>query len=96
MVVIVSDNESWVDAKRHGATQTMREWESLKQRNPNARLVCIDIQPHGTTQAQGRADVLNVGGFSDAVFDMVSAFAEGKSGPDHWVGEIEKISLESQ
>lgn len=96
VVVIVSDNESWVDAKRHGATQTMREWESLKQRNPNARLVCIDIQPYGTTQAQERADVLNVGGFSDAVFDMVSAFAEGKSGPDHWVGEIEKISLESQ
>lgn len=96
VVVLVSDNESWVDAKRHGATQTMREWEALKQRNPQARLVCIDIQPYGTTQAQERADVLNVGGFSDAVFDMVSAFAEGKAGPDHWVGEIEKILLESQ
>ena len=43
LVILVSDNESWVDATRRGATQTMREWEALKQRNPQARLVCIDI-----------------------------------------------------
>jgi 60 kDa SS-A/Ro ribonucleoprotein len=96
VVILVSDNESWVDAKRHGATQTMREWETLKQRNPNARLVCIDIQPYTTTQAAERADIMNVGGFSDAVFEMVSSFAEGKVGADQWVGQIEKIALDAQ
>ena len=96
LVILVSDNESWVDANRRGATQMVREWELLKARNPQARLVCIDIQPGTTTQAAERADILNVGGFSDAVFTMVSSFAEGKAGADHWVGEIDKISLTSQ
>jgi 60 kDa SS-A/Ro ribonucleoprotein len=96
VVILVSDNESWVDAQRHGATQTMREWEALKQRNPQARLVCIDIQPYATTQAAERHDILNVGGFSDAVFDAVSAFMGGKADAEHWVGEIEKISLDTQ
>ena len=79
LVVIVSDNESWVDARRSGATATMQEWERLKRRNSNARLVCVDVQPHGTTQAAGRADILNVGGFSDAVFETVARFAEGQA-----------------
>ncbi len=78
LVVIVSDNESWVDATRYGATATMREWDRLKRRNPNARLVCVDIQPHGTTQAAGRPEILNVGGFSDAVFDTIARFAGGE------------------
>jgi 60 kDa SS-A/Ro ribonucleoprotein len=96
LVILVSDNESWVDATRRGATQTLREWEALKQRNPHARLVCIDIQPHATTQAAERRDIMNVGGFSDAVFTLVARFAEGKLGAEHWVGEIEKVSLETQ
>ncbi len=40
-----------------------------------------------------RADVLNIGGFSDSVFELVSLFAKGELGADHWVGEIESISL---
>jgi 60 kDa SS-A/Ro ribonucleoprotein len=96
LVILVSDNESWVDANRRGATQTMREWEVLKQRNPAARLVCIDIQPTSTTQAAERQDILNVGGFSDAVFTMVANFADGKMDAEHWVGEIEKVSLAPQ
>ena len=96
LVILVSDNEPWVDATRRGATQTLREWEVLKKRNPQARLVCIDIQPHGTTQAAERPDIMNVGGFSDAVFAVMATFAEGKTGPEHWVGEIEKVSLAAQ
>jgi 60 kDa SS-A/Ro ribonucleoprotein len=96
LVILVSDNESWVDATRHGATQTLREWEALKQRNPQARLVCIDIQPYGTTQAAERRDIMNVGGFSDAVFTMIERFASGQTGAEHWVNEIEKISLTVQ
>lgn len=93
LVVFVSDNESWVDATRRGATATMREWEIFKRRCPKAKLVCIDLQPYGTTQAAEREDILNVGGFSDETFNVVAAFAAGKMGPAHWVGAIEKIAL---
>jgi len=96
LVILVSDNESWVDANRRGATQTLREWDVLKKRNPQARLVCIDIQPTASTQATERHDILNVGGFSDAVFTMVANFATGTMDAEHWVGEIEKVSLVAQ
>ncbi|MFW2544295.1 vWA domain-containing protein [Primorskyibacter sp. 2E107] len=94
LVVFVSDNQSWVDAGngRQG-TAMMREWALIKRRNPKARLVCIDIAPYGTTQVQTRDDVLNVGGFSDVVFDQIAAFAEGRTGGDHWVREIERIAV---
>ena len=92
LVVIVSDNESWVDASRHGATATMREWEVLKRRLPAAKLVCIDLQPYGTTQAKERADILNVGGFSDAVFETLARFAEGKRAGD-WVAEVNETEV---
>ena len=93
LVVFVSDNQSWMDARAADRTGLMTEWTKLKARNPRARLVCIDIQPYGTTQAVEREDILNVGGFSDAVFEVVAAFAEGKAGPAHWLAEIEKIEV---
>ena len=94
LVVFVSDNQSWVDARDGGqGTAMLKEWEVIKRRNPKAKLVCIDIAPYGTTQAQSREDVLNVGGFSDAVFDQIAAFARGQTGPDHWVGQIERIEF---
>jgi len=92
LVIFVSDNESWADPQRGRGTAMMEEWTAFKQRNPNARLVCIDIQPYGTTQAQSREDVLNVGGFSDAVFDVVAQFAAGKLDADLWVTTIENVA----
>lgn len=92
LVVIVSDNESWVDATRYGATATIREWERLKNRNPRAKLVCVDIQPYGTSQApQGRADILNVGGFSDAVFDTIARFVSGDT--RDWVSIVKQTEV---
>ncbi|WP_296951407.1 RNA-binding protein [uncultured Massilia sp.] len=94
LVVFVSDNASWIDAARGaGATATLREWRRFKERNPQAKLACIDVTPYGTTQAPEAPDVLNVGGFSDAVFDILAAFAAGRLGAGHWVGEIESIAL---
>ncbi|MBL4812949.1 MAG: RNA-binding protein [Rhodobacteraceae bacterium] len=94
LVVIVSDNQSWVDAKtRWRGTAMMQQWEVLKRGNPKAKLVCIDIAPYGTTQAQTRADVLNIGGFSDAVFDQIAKFVAGNTGPDQWVEQIKKVVI---
>jgi 60 kDa SS-A/Ro ribonucleoprotein len=94
LVVFISDNESWIDAL-YGSrgTATMEMWQKLKRRNPDAKLVCIDIQPYGTTQATERADILNIGGFSDSVFEMIASFAKDELDAGHWVGEIEKIDL---
>ena len=93
LVIVVSDNQSWVDSGHSYETRTMAEWARLKHRNPAAKLVCIDITPYGTTQARERPDVLNVGGFSDAVFDVIAAYAKDEMGPDHWVGKIEEVEL---
>ena len=93
LVVMVSDNESWADPARGRGTATMAEWAKLKQRNPQAKLVCIDIQPYATVQARERPDVLNIGGFSDQVFDQIVDFVAGRMGPDHWVGQIRAIDL---
>jgi len=94
LVVFVSDNESWIDNKPRGrGTAVMRAWDEFRVRNPRARLVCIDVQPSATVQAPDRDDILNVGGFSDAVFDIIAAFASGGLRPDHWVGTIDAIPL---
>ncbi|HEX5702667.1 MAG TPA: hypothetical protein VFX97_05575 [Pyrinomonadaceae bacterium] len=98
LVIYVSDNESWVDAPHYGsfggsATETMKEWASFRQRNPAARMVCIDIQPYGTVQAKERPDILNIGGFSDQVFEVISGFARGELNADHLVGVIESVAL---
>lgn len=92
LVVFVSDNESWLNA-RHGSTAVMNEWQLFKSRNPGARLACLDFVPNATTQAAEREDILNVGGFSDAVFELLALFAKGELQSDHWVGEVEKIGL---
>jgi 60 kDa SS-A/Ro ribonucleoprotein len=93
LIVFVSDNESWVDAVAGRGTKLMREWSIFKQRNPQARLVCIDIQPYGTTQAKEQADILNIGGFSDQVFQVIAEFAAGRLGADRWTGVIESMEL---
>ncbi|MBB3994819.1 60 kDa SS-A/Ro ribonucleoprotein [Sulfitobacter undariae] len=94
LVIMVSDNQSWAHAQGGTmGTAMMRAWEKLKKRNPRAKLVCIDIAPYGTTQAKERDDVLNIGGFSDTVFDQIAAFAAGEMGADHWVGQIAAVDV---
>ncbi|HWQ36049.1 MAG TPA: TROVE domain-containing protein [Blastocatellia bacterium] len=98
LVIYVSDNESWLDSPLHGhwggsRTETMNQWAQLKSRNPQARMVCLDIQAYPTTQVQEREDILNIGGFSDQVFDVIADFATGRLNADHWVGVIERVTI---
>ncbi|MEQ1671424.1 MAG: RNA-binding protein, partial [Hyphomicrobium sp.] len=67
------------------------EWNKLKARNPGAKLICIDIQPYGSTQAKDRADIMNVGGFTDAVFDAMARFASGQS--RDWVEIVQNTEV---
>ena len=91
LVVVVSDNQSWMDTLGGPATASMVEWERIAKRNPGARLLCVDIQPHGTTQASGRAEILNIGGFSDAVFELMARFEQGEVGS--WVELIDRTEV---
>ncbi|TDR40374.1 VWA domain containing CoxE-like protein [Tahibacter aquaticus] len=89
-LVIVSDNESWADTRRGNGTATMREWHALKVRCPNAKLVCIDLQPYATSQTGTSADVLHIAGFSDAVFDLL---ADAANGERDWLQRIAAVKL---
>ncbi len=99
LVVYVSDNESWLDSPSYGryngapATETMKQWSQFQQRNPQAKMVCIDLQPYDTTQAAEREDIINVAGFSDRVFSLIAEVAEGRSSQDHWVRQIEAMRI---
>jgi len=93
MLVLVSDNQSWVDTRAGGGTETMHQWEALKVRCPQARMVCIDLQPYVTSQTVESKDVWHVGGFSDAVFDLLASVASDGTDARCWVERIEAITL---
>lgn len=96
-VFYVSDMESWIDSGssyRYYGTGLAEEWKTFKARNPKARLVCCDLTPRNNSQIKCQPDVLQVGGFSDQVFNVVASFLEHGHETDHWVNEIEKISLD--
>lgn len=101
-IVLVSDNESWINAGRpfgfghNGSTGVMTQWETFKKTQQkhgvaDPKLICIDIAPYASTQAPDRADILNIGGFSDAVFTVVSSFLE--SDQARFVREVESVEL---
>ena len=74
----------------------MTEWQKFVKNQKrlgvaSPKLVCIDLQPYDSTQAPDRSDILNVGGFNDAVFNVVAAFLSGDTG--RFVAEVEAIEL---
>ncbi len=92
-MIYFSDNESWADPQRGSGTAMMVQWQILKSRNPEARLVCVDVQPYAHSQMKEQPDVLNIGGFADEVFRLIGLFAEGALHAEHWVHEIEQVQL---
>lgn len=94
-VLYVSDNESWLDSVGHNyyGTGLAHEWETFKSRNPNARLICCDLTPRDNSQIQTNPDVLQVGGFSDQVFDVISSFLNHFEDDDHWVNIVKNTEI---
>jgi 60 kDa SS-A/Ro ribonucleoprotein len=94
--VLVSDNESWVGAGHYGSTGVMTEWQKFVKNQKrlgvtDPKLVCVDIHPYGSTQAPERDDILNIGGFSDAVFNVVASYLGDDAG--RFVAEVESVKL---
>lgn len=93
-VIYVSDNQSWLGTRGvAGATGMLTEWRRFKVRNRDAKLVCIDVQPYATVQAPEGDDVIHVGGFSDQVFEVLRAVADGGLAPDLWVDRIQQVAI---
>jgi 60 kDa SS-A/Ro ribonucleoprotein len=97
--VLVSDTESWVGQGRYGSTGVMTEWQRFVKNQARLHaadgagpmLVCIDVQATTTTQTPDREDILNVGGFSDAVFTVVASFLADDA--NRFVSEVEAVEL---
>ena len=98
--VLVSDQESWIGEGRQGSTATMTAWQDFVKSQ-------VRLQAHGDAGPKlgmhrsaalhydaGRrscSDILNVGGFSDAVFGVVASFLDNNA--NRFVAEVEAIEL---
>lgn len=78
-LVFVSDMQSWVGNQRvmySDGTALMQDFAVQRQRNKNVKLAEINVQAYGNSQADSKdPSILNVGGFSDSVFDVLAQFA---------------------
>jgi len=95
-VIYVSDYESWADregALRSRGTASQTVWERYKRFHPSAKLVAIDVTPNTSLQVRNAPEVLNVGGFSDAVFDVLAAFTRGEAAGASLVAAVEAVKL---
>lgn len=93
-IIIVSDNESWFRSSGYygNSTNTKKEWEKFRKRNPNAKLICIDLVANTTTQAPNDKHTLNIGGFSDNIWPTIESFIMDYDA-NHWLQEIVSIEL---
>lgn len=94
-IIYISDNQSWLDNRYawYKGTGMSQEWDKFKSRNKNAKLVCIDLTPNTSVQVKDREGVLNIGGFSDSVFEIIAQFINSPNEIDHWVNTIESIQI---
>ena len=94
-IIVVSDNESWMSDYSWGGPPLSQEFAKFRsKRNPNAKIVCIDIAANETTQVKNKPGQLNVGGFNDTVFNVVSQFINGSNTGEEFVTTVESVSLD--
>jgi 60 kDa SS-A/Ro ribonucleoprotein len=95
-VVIVSDNESWVDQGSRG-TMTMDQWAIFYARQKaigkfkSPKMFCLNLSQTGNTQAPDGSTVVNLGGYSDALFDVMAGHLS--DGGQSFVAAVEAIVL---
>lgn len=109
LVLVASDMETWADRQvsasswqswSHsygGASGTVsaQAWEQYKSRNPKAKLVCINLRAGDSCQIANNTDVLNLGGFSDTLWEVIASFVDRRPSADHWVDTIKAVNIPS-
>lgn len=101
-VIFVGDSQSWADRYMSStATSGMfgspsglyGAWVEFKRRNKKAKLVEIVLGPYvDTLVPTSDKDVMNIGGFSDAIFDVLGEFAH-RGGNVRFLDVVEKVEL---
>lgn len=98
-VINVSDNQSWMDTRVHGsyygggnqATAMAEEWSMIKKHCKRSKLMSINLQPYTNSQIVDAKDVINIGGFSDAIFDVMGTFFNGST--DNFVDIVNQVEV---
>ena len=95
LIIMISDNMSWCNSIYYcnRGTNTRNEFNVFKNRNPNAKMICIDIQASTSTQIPETSHSFNIGGFSDQVFNVIEAYANDKLCKGYFVKEIENVTI---
>jgi 60 kDa SS-A/Ro ribonucleoprotein len=91
LVVLISDNQSWADVAGNGGGALLEEWNRFRTRNPQARLICLDLQPEGSAPWPQRRDVLCLSARSERVFPVITEFAAGLITTEDQVREIRRF-----
>ena len=93
LVIMTSDNESWADANTyHNSTIAHKEFQTILNKNEKAKLVCWNIVPNNLSQVPSSDTTMNIGGFTDVVFELITIFHETK-GAHSWVSLIEDVGF---
>lgn len=96
LLIYVSDNESWFFTRGNytysytKSTETQYNWEIFRKNNPRAKMVCIDLVPNTIVQVKNGKNILNVGGFSDSVYNVIEMFYN--LGENSWANVIDTVS----
>jgi hypothetical protein len=90
-IMMFTDCQLWNNGQVDFMRNTMATlWKKYKQIAPQARLYLFDLAGYGNTPVDVRGhDVYLVAGWSDKVFDVLSALEDGEQA----LAEIEKIEL---
>jgi 60 kDa SS-A/Ro ribonucleoprotein len=74
---------------------TLKPWlptdANGQDKEASPKLVNIDLKPYQTVQAYERPDIMNIGGLSDSVFNVTSAFLANNN--QRFVAEVEAIPI---
>jgi 60 kDa SS-A/Ro ribonucleoprotein len=93
LVVVVSDDRAWAEYRAVGKTSMAAAWAAVREQNPRAKLVLVDLAPYDTSHVATAPDLLEVGGFSDVVFDVLASFAKHDLEPETYLRVIESVDL---
>lgn len=94
-IIILSDMQAWAEYQSYGAVAYANKvWHNIVSKNNNAKIVSINLAASDTTQLSNKhKNSLNIGGFSDEVFNTINSFIHNKWNEKYWVNEIKKINI---
>ncbi len=111
-IILISDMQTWVEGQGiqcwggmygHRGTAANELFAEIKKAcGGKTKLVCWNVAAGQTTQAVGE-DVLNIGGFSEALWKVVSSFLKGSEAgqpesagdAETWLKEIKAVPLDA-